>query len=151
MALDATGLEFREAALELRAADVALMPVARKRIAAIGAPAVARVKQSALSTLPKGGQPIPLNEWVASASIKTITMYGARTAGVAIRARKTGHDLAAIDAGIVRHPTYGNRKAWATTNVQPGFFTRPLEAMEPIATALFLAAMTETAAIAGFH
>src|SRR5690242_8932474 len=109
MALDATGASFRRAALELREADRTMYLVARREIREIAKPAVDAVRKSALESLPKRGG---LNEWVAEATIKTSILTGSRSAGVSIRARKTGHDLPAINAGTARHPVFGNRNAW---------------------------------------
>lgn len=148
MPLDATAAEFRAAALDLREANRTMYLTARRQIRAIATPAVAAVRQSALSTLPKRGG---LNQWVADAVIKTSILTGPRSAGVSIRARKTGHDLPKINAGTARHPLYGNTSYWYETPVQPGFFTRPLDEMAPVAEALFLRAMTETAYVAGFR
>jgi hypothetical protein len=151
MALDSTGASFRRAALELREADRTMYLVVRKEIRETAEPAVEAVRKSALATLPKGGRPVPLNQWVADATIKTSILTGPRSAGVVIRARKTGHDLPKINAGVARHPVHGNRKAWSNTYVTPGFFTKPLDAMEPAVSLRMLHAMTETARIAGFH
>lgn len=149
MALDAGAAELREVAVRLRATgQVGLRTVMARNIRIATAPAADRVRESARTTLPHTGG---LNEWVAEAVIKTSVTTGARTAGVALRMRKTGHDLKAINAGIVRHPVYGNTKVWAVTHVTPGFFDKPLEAMKPEVTAACVAAMREAALMAGFH
>lgn len=148
MALDPTAASFRNAALELKAANRSMYLVARRNIRLIASPAIQAVRQSALDTLPKAGG---LNQWVADATIKTSILTGPRTAGVAIRARKTGHDLPRINAGVARHPVFGNRNAWSTTYVTPGFFTKPLDALEPRVTLLMVTSMNETSRIAGFH
>lgn len=143
------GAELREVAVRLRATGmVGLQRRMYRNIRLATAPAAERVRASAMSTLPRGGG---LNEWVASAVIRTSVTSGPRTAGVTLRMRKTGHDMKAIDAGVVRHPVYGNTKAWAVTDVQPGFFTKPLEAMRPEVTAACVLAMREAAAEAGFR
>lgn len=151
MALDPTAQAFRTAALELREADRTMYLVARANMREIAKPAIDAVRKSALGTLPKGGKPVPLNQWVADATIKTSILTGPRSAGVAIRARKTGHDLPAIDKGVARHPVYGSRKAWSNTYVAPGFFTKPLDALDPAVGLLLARAMTETARVAGFR
>jgi hypothetical protein len=40
--------------------------------------------------------------------------------------------LAQLDAGVLKHPVYGNRNVtWPAQAVEPGFFTNPLQAAEP--------------------
>lgn len=149
MPLDEGAAELREVAVRLRATgQVGLRTVMARNIRVATLPAADRVRRSALATLPRSGG---LNEWVADSVLRTSVTTGARTAGVALRMRKTGHDLKAIDAGIARHPVYGNPKNWAVTHVHPGFFTTPLEAMKPEVTAACVAAMREAAVMAGFH
>jgi hypothetical protein len=79
------------------------------------------VRENARALLPKRGG---LNEWVARASIRIAVLRGADTAGVTVRVGRnsqTGRaDLKGLDAGTVRHPTFGNRKRWATTSVSEG-------------------------------
>lgn len=147
MALDSTADQFREFGLRMKAADAALMPLVRKDIRLVTAPVVEAVRAEALSSLPKSGG---ANEWVASSKIRTSILLGAKTAGVKITASKKGHDLKAINAGVLRHPTYGNRSAWSVTKVQPGFFSRPVNDAQPAVAAACMAAMVETARIAGF-
>lgn len=148
MALDPTAAEFRAAALELKAAEQSLMPLARRNIRAATAPAAEAVRRSAMETLPHTGG---LNQWVADASVKTGILTGPRTAGVRIVARKTGHDLPAVEAGTVRHPVYGHRNAWAETQVRPGFFSTPLQELAPAVELACMAVMTEASRVAGFH
>ena len=141
--------ELREVAVRLReTGQLGLKLAMTRNIRAATLPAADKVRASALSTLPRTGG---LNEWVAESVLRTSVTTGARTAGVALRMRKTGHDLKAIDAGIARHPVYGNTRNWAVTHVPPGFFTKPLEAMQPAVTAACILAMREAAAMAGFH
>lgn len=147
--LDPTAQEFRTAALELREANRTMYLLARRQIRGITAPAIEAVRKSAMDTLPKQGG---LNQWVADAVIKAQILTGPKTAGVSIRARKTGHDLATINRGAVRHPVYGTWRAGVPSQpVQRGFFNKPLDALAPAVEGLFLAAMTETSIVAGFH
>jgi hypothetical protein len=149
MALEAGAAELREVAVRLRATgQVGLQRRMYRNIRLATAPAAERVRASAMASLPREGG---LNEWVAESVIKTSVTSGVRSAGVTLRMRKTGHDLKKINEGVVRHPVYGNTKVWAVTNVQPGFFTRPLEAMRPEVTAACVAAMREAALEAGFR
>lgn len=76
------------------------------------------IRKSARDTLPhKGG----LGEWVAQSTITTSVRRSARTAGVQIVVGKGQHDIAAMEAGNVRHPLWGNRKHWYPQKVEPGF------------------------------
>lgn len=56
--------------------------------------------------------------------VKVIT--GGKNVGVFIRGAKGGLDLAALNRGKARHPTYG-REPWVLQDVQPEFFDRPLK------------------------
>jgi hypothetical protein len=56
--------------------------------------------------------------------------------------------LQSIDAGKLRHPTFGHGKdrKWGMTPVRPGFFTRPLKTrVRPAVTVAMHQAMVETA------
>lgn len=109
------------------------------------APSPELIRREALETLPKTGG---ANVWVADAVTKVTVQTGARSAAATVRTRKTGHDLRSIDAGKLRHPTYGQPKPvkWGMTPVRPGFFTRPLELrVKPAVTIAMRAAQVETA------
>jgi hypothetical protein len=147
----------------------------RKRMMVNLRGAVAPVKPlivaEARGTLPHTGG---ANEWVASAKIAVGATVSPKTAIVAVRMRQpnaaksrasknaraagkrfkgsTTHDLVAINAGTLRHPTYGNRGPgmWFDTEVKPGFFTRPCTLMAPAIRAACNITIAETAAAAGF-
>lgn len=101
-------------------------------------PLVRSVQAQALETLPKRGG---LNAWVADATYTTSVIASGNRVGIRIKGTKKGHDLEAVDAGVVRHPVFGNRNAWRVTNVQPGYFTKPLQASAPIVEASLLAVL----------
>lgn len=105
----------------LEAASTKQAVVVRRAMLATAAHAPALVRQSALETLPRAGG---ANEWVAAAAVKVM----ASGTSVTIRARRSGHDLQSIDAGKLRHPTFGQAKPvrWGMTPVRPGFFSRPI-------------------------
>lgn len=160
---------FAEVAARLKAADEALIPLARRNIRAATAPVGEAIRREALATLPKSGG---ANEWVAASKITTTTSLVPRTAGVTLRvhaqneavaakrsrARSAGkkyggsasHNLQAINRGGLRHPLYGNRDHWYTTRVKPGFFDRPVRAAVPAVAEACLAALREAVAVAGF-
>jgi hypothetical protein len=92
------------------------------------------IKANALATLPEGGG---LNEWVAAAPIKAKTTFAGERITVHISAGRDSQggrsDLKRIDAGKVRHPTWGRRTkgSWSLTTVTPGFFTKPATESKP--------------------
>ena len=90
-------------------------------------PLVADAKASAAGTLPASGG---LAARIAGGKFSTRTRAGRANLGIRI-VSANGYDLPAIDAGTVRHPVYGNRKAWASQSVTPGWFTKPMEASGP--------------------
>jgi len=143
------GTELREVALRLKAAgDLELWKQLQKTIRVATAPARPAIRAEARNTLPRKGG---LNEWVAGSAIRTSVLYGRHTAGVKVTVSKRGHNARDIDRGQVRHPLFGNREHWYTTQVPPGFASRPLNALRPAVAAACMVAMRETAAAAGFH
>ena len=101
---------------------------------------VAAVKANADPALPtKGG---------LSRRFKTGVGVRTRVAGQSVGVRivgKNGYDVEAIDAGYVRHPVFGNRKAWVLQRVQAGWFTKPIEAQEHTVRAEVLNAIDRVA------
>lgn len=64
--------------------------------------------------------------------VATRTRTGGRSVGVRIVTTSgDGYSIARIDKGTLRHPVYGNRKAWVTQQVTPGVVTQPLEHAAP--------------------
>lgn len=104
------------------------------RAAASSAPDAA--KASARETLPHGGG---LNEYIARSRISVRTRLTGRAVGVRIQ----GAHGNLIDSGTVRHPV-PNRKKWASNEVTPGWFTKPMEAEEPAAQAAVLGVVLRT-------
>lgn len=90
-------------------------------------PLLEDVKDSARDTLPKAGG---LNEFVATGKYSVRNKLAGRNAGVRLVGTKSGHDIAAIDRGKVRHPVFGHA-VWATQDVTPGFWEKPLLAGRP--------------------
>jgi hypothetical protein len=94
-------------------------------------PLVVKIRAHAADVLPSGGG---LNQWVARARIGVKISYAARTAGIRLRGGRKSvsdrSDLAAIDRGQVRHPSWGRRAAgaWHTQSVTPGWWSDPTEA-----------------------
>lgn len=85
------------------------------------------IKRSALQNLPsKGG----LNRWAASMPGATTNLRG-RATSVRISMKKSGHDIAALNRGRLRHPLFGNRRSWHGQDIEPGFFTDVIEGEAP--------------------
>lgn len=86
------------------------------------------IRRRALDTLPEGGG---LNKWVAKTRVNVQIKLAGRGAGIRLKGgRNSLHgrtDTRAIDAGRVRHPSWGRRGPgqWHTQQVTPGFFTDP--------------------------
>lgn len=105
-------------------------------------PAKAAVKAAALRDLPQGGG---LNRFVASSRIGSRTRTRGRNPAVFLTGKKSGHDLRAIDRGRVRHPVFGNRDAWVTQQVEPGWWSRTLSEQAPAIRREVIRAMDEVA------
>lgn len=86
-------------------------------------PMRAQAKLEALRRLPKGGG---LNRHVA----KTRLVTRANRGGVYVTSVTRGQ-ARLIDKGAVRHPVFGNREVWRTTDVPRGWFTVPMQAGAP--------------------
>lgn len=88
----------------------------------------AAVKRRALDTLPRGGG---LNVWASKTKVTAQIKLAGRSAGVRLKgsrkSTKDKSDLRRLDAGKVRHPSWGRRGAdqWHTQSVPDGFFTKP--------------------------
>lgn len=90
----------------------------------VGKPIIADVRSVARSTLPSGG---------GLAALVAGSAYGVRTkltGDVGVRIQGTGRTvrgLRTIDNGLVRHPVFGNRSAWAVQPVTAGYFTKTVQ------------------------
>lgn len=109
-------------------ADRTIIKNLTKRVKVLGNPIKAELASSAVATLPKRGG---LGAWVAKSRVLISVRRGTNTAGVSIRDGRNSaggrSDLVSIDAGSVRHPTFGNRRSWTVQAVTPGFATRVIE------------------------
>lgn len=93
----------------------------RKRIRQIGAEMAREVMAEGADGMPASGG---LRERLAGGKAAVQML----AAGVRIRLGAKGAGVGRIDStGTVRHPTYGNRKAWASTEVEPGTWTKAFE------------------------
>ena len=85
-----------------------------------GKPARAAVVAAAREVLPKRGG---VNDFIADALKTRISTLANRSNDAAIRltASRKGTDLRSINRGRLRHPVFGNRKAWSDTKVPKGW------------------------------
>ncbi len=113
---------------------------------AMGKPIKAELKDSATAMLPRRGG---LAALIAGAKVRVATRLSGRNVGVSFIGRWTGHDLASIDKGELRHPIRGNRSVWVSQTIPDGYwrkvFTGPgadiarkefLKAVDKVATKL---------------
>ena len=105
-------------------------------------PAKAAVKEAARRELPHHGG---LDEFVASSRIGSSTRSSGRNPGVRLTGKKSGHDLRAIDRGRLRHPVFGNRNAWVTQEVKPGWWSQTLQEQAPEVRHEVVSALDEVA------
>lgn len=86
-----------------------------------------RIRAAAIAILPEDGG---LGAWVAKIRINLRIKTGSRSASIKLIGGRNSvggrSDIAAIDRGRVRAPTFGHRSrgAWHTVTVEPGFFTK---------------------------
>lgn len=109
------------------------------------APLKDAVRQSALQRLPhKGG----LNQRVADQVVPRPRKVNS-SKGVGLRVVATGkqgmRSLAALDAGRIRHPVYGNTDKWVSQRVAPRFWSQPMEEIAPKAAEDVQAALDRVA------
>lgn len=137
--------DLRAVSLRLKAAgEVALKREMYAAIRAATQPAKDAVRASALATMPHGGG---ADKQIAAKKIISSTLTGPNSAGVRLRMKNQSQ----LNAGQLRHPLFKNRSLWFTTNVPPGFWTKPLIAMRPQVTLACLIAVRNTSRIAGFN
>lgn len=128
---------------ELRAFDGrrSVVKAMRRGLSKAARPVLREVRAHAVAILPSSGG---LGTWVARASMTWQIRYAGRTAGIRLRGRRRSQrdrsDLERIDAGQVRHPSWGRRSrgSWHTQPVTPGWWTTPLstnDTIEPAVTA----------------
>lgn len=83
------------------------------------------IPAAAAGRLPSGYAPI------MAASVRVTQTVSVAAGRVGIRIHAKGHrdarDVVAVDAGILRHPTFGRRGEgdWRVTDVRPGFASDP--------------------------
>lgn len=130
---------------KLKEADKALRLKMGRNIRAATAPLKTTIPEAA-QRLPKAGG---LAALIGKSKVSTRITNNAQ--GVAVRVTTSNpHDIKQIDKGKLRHPDWprgDDRKAWTWSEqeVEPGFWTDPVEALRGPITAAVQAALTETA------
>lgn len=98
----------------------------RKAQREAGKPLQAEIRVSAAALLPKrGGYARTMARQVRVST--HAGRPGTLTVRVWARGKVEHRDVKTIDAGRLRHPVWGNRRNWSTTNVPPGFVTRTVD------------------------
>jgi hypothetical protein len=87
-------------------------------------PYTSEIRQEAADTLPRRGG---FAAGIAGATYGSRTRTHGKGAGVRITGKQAGHDIAGIEAGLIRKPLFGDRGHWYSQAVRPGFFSRPVE------------------------
>jgi hypothetical protein len=85
-----------------------------------------KVREKALSTLPSSGG---LAGEVAASRFSARTSMTGRNVGVRV-VGASGRDVRSLDAGRLRHPTFGH-KPFVSQSVEPGFFSATIEDHAP--------------------
>jgi len=103
-------------------------------------PLIAAVRIAARDDLPSAGG---LAADVAAGKYAARTRTSGQSAGVRITGVWAGHDVEALDRGVLRKPVFGNRSVWVLQSVTPGFFSRTLADKAPTVQADLLAVMED--------
>ena len=119
-ALNVDTSEYKAFAVKLKGADRKLAAATRREIRGVAKPLMDAVIQDGAEGLPASGG---LADWTRQAKA-TLSMTATRAA---MRFARSGHDLASINAGRLRHPVHGNRRVWVSQSVSPGGHDRAFE------------------------
>ena len=94
---------------------------------AMGKPIKAELAESALAMLPHRGG---LDALIAKAKVRVSTRLSGRNVGVSFIGRWTGHDLASINRGRLRHPIRqrhaeaGRQRIWVSQTIPSGYWDK---------------------------
>lgn len=116
---------FRAAAEALKEADKAARREVYAAFRKAARPLGVSVIRGGASEMPKRGG---FAEQIARAKMTQSNAASGRNPGVSLSFKtKPSHNLKALDAGILRHKTFGH-EPWKEQKVPEGAFTRPFEA-----------------------
>lgn len=110
-----------------------------KSIRTASEPLKEAARQSALENLPQAGG---LGQRVAETPIVSRTSLSGSSARVRLISGNRRR-LRELDRGRLRHPVFGNRDNWVTQQVQPGWWTQPMEAGSPHVRAAIVRAVDD--------
>lgn len=105
-----------------------------RAIRAAGKPVAEGARRDVLALPAHGPKHTALRKRVAR-TVKLSVRTGGASVGVRITAGTRGTDVGTLarymNRGTWRHPVYGNRNAWVTQSVPPGWFDRPTHQAAP--------------------
>lgn len=111
-------LRFRDWA---KTADRKIAAAQRKRLRAIG-------QEMAGELAAAGAEGMPASGGLQSHLAESKAGLQMLASGVRLRLGARGAGIGLIDRkGVVRHPVYGHRSAWSSTDVEPGTWTKAFE------------------------
>ena len=129
MATRVNASDFTKAAAKLKSAPAKVRRNFTKRLNEAGRPAMLKVVEEGSQDMPqRGGLARHLAERGNARLART------NTGIVAVLGRR-GAYLAGPNSGLVRHPVWGHRNAWASTTVPAGTYDAAFEAVAPEVTA----------------
>jgi len=115
--------DFLRLAAKLDEGDRKLNNGIRRRLREVAKPLGSEVRDTLAGSMPRrGGLSAMIGRSKVSVSSTSASMH--------IRVRSAGHDLEAMDAGMLRHPTFGH-KPWVGQSVPSGSAAKALEAGAP--------------------
>ncbi|HQA14618.1 MAG TPA: hypothetical protein PLD94_10625 [Ornithinibacter sp.] len=118
--------DFLRLAAKLDEGDRKLNNGIRRRLREVAKPLGSEVRDTLAESMPRrGGLSAMIGR--SKVSVSSTSDTGER---VEIRVRSAGHDLEAMDAGMLRHPTFGH-KPWVGQSVPSGSAAKALEAGAP--------------------
>lgn len=120
--------EFDALARRCKDAPDALLAEMRTDVTNALVPLQGDVSKSAVSLLPRRGG---LGRLIAASPSAIGTNRGAGVASGVRLTTSSGHDIAAMDRGRLRHPLFGDRKHWYTQTVTAGWWSIPVARSKP--------------------
>ena len=112
--------DFLRLAAKLDEGDRKLNNGIRRRLREVAKPLGSEVRDTLAESMPRRGG---LSAMIGRSKVSV-------SPRVEIRVRSAGHDLEAMDAGMLRHPTFGH-KPWVGQSVPSGSAAKALEAGAP--------------------
>lgn len=94
-----------------------------RELRAAGKPITAAVRSDLGSKMPQRGG---LAAHLAKAKVSTRNKLSGNSAGISIQTSVPGYDLAGIEKGTVRHPTFGHRP-WVAQSVEANVITNAID------------------------